>query len=122
MEDTHRILLVDNQPYQHRASVLKAGNFVVTTVPTLRDALNAFQPQHYRLVLIVTEQLDGDPVEFCEQLKESDPTQTVALLTGPHVYFPHDSCPDEVIHNTDGPRHLLKRVSDLIEPEPQFAD
>jgi DNA-binding response OmpR family regulator len=118
----HRILLVDSQPHQHRESVLKAGNFLVTAVPTLRHAWEVYAPRHYDLVLIVVESLDGDAVRFCEELKQVDSSQTVALLSGPHVYLPSDSCPDDVIHNTDGPRHLIARVSSLIEPEPHYAD
>ena len=118
----HRILLVDSQPHQHRESVLKAGNFLVTAVPTLQDAWNVFTSNHYDLVLIVVESLAGDAVEFCEELKKIDAQQTVALLSGPHVYLPNDSCPDDVIHNTDGPRHLIKRVHSLIEPQAHFAD
>jgi DNA-binding response OmpR family regulator len=122
--DLHRILLIDSQPYQHRELVLKAGNFLVTTVPSLTAARATFIPQHFSLVLIVTDGLDGDPVQFCEHLKQLDSTQTVALLSGPHVYLPQDSCPDDVIHKIDGPRHLLKRVNALIksEPQAQFAD
>jgi hypothetical protein len=118
----HRILLVDSQPYQHREKVLKAGNFLVTSVPNLAAARTAYIPQHYDLILIVTDSLDGDPVNFCEEVKQQDASQTVALLSGPHVYFPHGSCPDDVIENTDGPRHLIRRVTQLIEPEPHFAD
>jgi DNA-binding response OmpR family regulator len=120
----HRILLVDSQPYQHRELVLKAGNFLVTSVPSLAAARATFIPHHFSLVLIVTDALDGDPLQFCEHLKQLDSSQTVALLSGPHVYLPNDSCPDDVIEKTDGPRHLLKRVNALIksEPEPQFAD
>ena len=118
----HRILLVDSQPYQYREQVLKAGNFLVTRVPSLAAARASYQPQHFDLVLVVTDSLDGDPVNFCEELKQQDGSQVVALLSGPHVYFPHDSCPDDIIENTDGPRHLIKRVTALIEPEPHFAD
>ena len=119
---SHRILLVDSQPHQHRELVLKAGNFHVTSVPTLRDARTTFKPGHYSLILIATDALDADPVEFCEEIKEVDSTQTVALLSGPHVYLPSDSCPDDVIHNVDGPRHLIRRVHSLINEEAQFAD
>jgi DNA-binding response OmpR family regulator len=119
---SRHILLVDSQPHQHRELVLKAGNFLVTTVPTLRDAWEVFTPQHYDLVLIVVESLLGDAVQFCEELKQIDANQTVALLSGPHVYLPNDSCPDDIIHKTDGPRHLIQRVNSLIEPQAQFAD
>lgn len=118
----HRILLIDSQPHQHREAVLKSGNFVVTAVPSLHDARAVYRPSHYSLVLIATDSLDADPVAFCEELKQQDPSQSVALLSGPHVYLPNDSCPDDVIHNIDGPRHLLKRVNSLIDREPQFAD
>lgn len=119
---SRQILLVDSQPHQYRELVLKAGNFIVTSVPTLRDARSVFRPGHYSLILIATDALDADPVEFCEEIKKVDASQTVALLSGPHVYFPNDSCPDDVIHNTDGPRHLIRRVHSLISPESQFAD
>jgi DNA-binding response OmpR family regulator len=119
---SHRILLVDSQPHQHRELVLKAGNFTVTTVRTLHEARNAYQRGRYSLILIATDALDADPVDFCEEIKETDSSQTVALLSGPHVYLPSDSCPDDVIHNTDGPRHLIQRVHSLINEEPQFAD
>jgi DNA-binding response OmpR family regulator len=118
----HRILLIDSQPHQHREAVLKAGNFQVTAVRTLRDARALYRPSHYNLVLIATDSLSGDPVAFCEELKQQDPSQSVALLSGPHFYLPNDSCPDDVIHNLDGPHHLLQRVNSLIDPEPQFAD
>ena len=119
---SHHILLIDSQPHQHREAVLKAGNFLVTAVPSLRAARAIYRPNHYNLVLIATDSLDGDPVEFCEELKQQDPSQSVALLSGPHVYLPDNSCPDDVIHNIDGPHHLLKRVNSLISSEPHFAD
>jgi DNA-binding response OmpR family regulator len=118
----HRILLVDRHPYQHREGVLKTGKFEVTSVGSLRAAREELASGRFSLVLVATDSLDGDPVEFCESVKATDPSQLVALLTGPHVYFPHDSCPDDVIETSTGPRTLLQRVNELIEPEPHFAD
>jgi DNA-binding response OmpR family regulator len=122
MSQPYRILLVDSQPYQHREGVLKAGNFEVSRVMTLADARAELAPGRFDLVLVVTESLDSDPLHFCESVKATDPTQLVALLTGPHVYIPQDSCPDDVIETSSGPRALIQRVARLIEPEPYFAD
>ena len=115
MTSRPRILLVSPIPELHYDSLLTNGGFEVVTVKSLDDALAAWRPLVFNLVLVVVDDNVEQPLEFCEELKKIDPTQGVAFVTGWHTYIPPQSCPDEIIEQEYNPALFIRKVTELSQ-------
>ena len=108
------ILLVTVGPELLYGAVLRSAGYQVDTTRTFEEARPLWQPQRYALILIM---IDGDPSKplgFCQEIKQSYPSQLIAFGTNQGLYF--GSCPDDVINRADGPAVLVKRIYKLIGP------
>jgi len=113
---TKKILLVDDEPTirQLRLHILERQGHAVETAATLDEARAAWQPGKYSLIVVDLRRQVKEAMEFCEAIKQKHPDQLVAFLTGPMVYVPRNSCPDDVIPKEDGPEEFVQRVQELL--------
>jgi hypothetical protein len=97
--------------------ILVSHGFDAVCVPSMEEGRRVWNPDTYALVL-VNVQPDADAaLEFCEELKERDPQQLVAMMSAHHVYVPPSTCPDDVIDPGEGPRRFVAQIKQLLEPE-----
>ncbi len=115
MKSPSSILLICNRPELHYDTLLGKAGFDVVNVSTLQEGLLEWRPFRFKLVLIVVENDLQEPLKFCEGLKKMDKKQSVAFVTGWHMYVPPLSCPDEVIQQEYNPAMFLKKVGELAE-------
>lgn len=119
----HRILLVNDEPGlgETRCMILRSHGFAATCAGGLAQARSTWQPKTYDLVLVDVQQDPDQALGFCEELKEKDARQLVALISRHHVWVPPSPCPDDVIATDEGPRHFVQRIKGLLESDSKAA-
>lgn len=78
-----RILIVDDERdiTESIKSVLRARNFWVDTAGNALDALRAYKPHFYDLILLDFRMPNIDGAEFYQEIKKIDPRQKICFIT-----------------------------------------
>lgn len=107
----HRLLLVGRDALLRklRAEVLKRCGYSVFPATDHEDAITRCKPGAYDAVLVSGEEDEHEALEFCEEVRRTNPEQVVIVIARPNVYIPGDSCPDDVVEN-GRPTELIESV------------
>jgi len=113
---TISILLVDGDETLHglRTLMLRLRGYRVERVASLDAARERTAERGFGLVLIDVQKFPDAHLDFCEELKATQPGVKVAFLANHTLYLPPHSCPDEVIARQDGPEQFLSEVDRLV--------
>jgi CheY-like chemotaxis protein len=112
MAGSKRILLLNSEATFRL--LLQFRGFDVTTAHSYAEAREELASAAYDLVLVQVEFDRESALAFCEQLKQQYPSLKIALLAHHTLYFPPNSCPDDVIVRQDGPSQFLQQVEQLV--------
>lgn len=85
-----RVLLVGGSEFTQglRASVLRSHGLHVDVARKLADGRSLWHPNTYDWVLLdVHDQLPGEVIDFCEQLRQPAPGQRIAFFVGAPAYL-----------------------------------
>jgi DNA-binding NtrC family response regulator len=85
-----RILLIDRcqATREVRVNVLQSHGVQVHAVEDFSEARFLWQPRTYDFVLLdVRRYPAGEVLEWCEEIKDRDPTQRIAFLVGAPTYL-----------------------------------
>lgn len=114
-----RILLIDEdlELGKLRCMILASHGFDAVCIRSIEEARRTWHPQTYSLVLVNVQPDPDRALQLCDELKDRDPNQLVALMSAHHVYIPPSPCPDDVIDPGEGPRRFVSQIKQLLEPE-----
>ncbi|HZQ90472.1 MAG TPA: hypothetical protein VFA60_01625 [Terriglobales bacterium] len=112
-----RILLVngDATVQRLRKIMLRQRGYKVEGARTLGEALNMLTVGEFALVMVDVGHNAAEALEFCEQIKATNPAQKLALIANHTLYLPSEACPDEVLSKQDGPEQFLSSVDQMIQ-------
>jgi DNA-binding response OmpR family regulator len=110
------ILLVDGDPtvQQLRALMLRMKGYRVDTAADLDDARAKLTERSYHLVIVDVGHYAEAGVEFCEEIKRSNPHQKLLLQAEDRALPVRNTCPDDVIPKQEGPVMFVKAVERLL--------
>ncbi len=111
------ILLVDGEAtVQHlRALMLRMKGYRVDTVASLDDARARMRERSYKLVIVDVGHHADHGVEFCEEIKSSDPRQKVLIHAEDRVFPLKSDCPDDVVPRQEGPLAFMRAVERILQ-------
>ena len=116
---TKKILVVDRDARlgHVRCLVLQSQGYQAICVTDIAAALNSWVAKKFDLVLVDVQHNPDAALQFCNDLKERDVAQLVALMSDHHVWVPPHPCPDDVIPRSEGPAGFVEKVRNLLESE-----
>ncbi len=122
-----RILLIDRcqATREVRVNVLQSHGVEVHAVEDFSEARFLWQPRTYDFVLFdVRRYPAGEVLEWCEQIKDSDPRQRIAYLVGAPTYlsltWPGEFIADDASSGQRGEtsqKLLSRRLTVLLRPQ-----
>ena len=112
-----KVLIVDPDPQlaETRCLILQSHGYEAKCISKSADVLASWLPRTYDLVLVDVQHNADLALDFCNELKQKDVAQLVALLSDHHVWVPPHPCPDEVISRSDGPERFVQKVKSLLD-------
>jgi len=112
-----KILIIDPDPRlaETRCMILQSHGYDASCVTTGEAILSSWRPRAYDLVLVDVQHSADLALNFCNELKERDSAQLVALMSDHHVWVPPHPCPDEVISRSEGPERFVQKVKRLFD-------
>ncbi|MGZ4788044.1 MAG: hypothetical protein ACXVZX_05960 [Terriglobales bacterium] len=108
------VLLVE-QPSSARDRHLKTLNrkkYNVTIADTIEQARKQWKPEQYGLVVISLSGFGEAAGQFCDDIKDGDAGQVIALIFHPDQELPSTDCPT-LIFTTEPDEYFLARVETL---------
>jgi len=111
---TKDVLLVE-QPSLDRerhAQTLARNRYTVTTTDTIAEARERWSPDRFGLVVISLDGFGQDAGQFCDDIKNGDSGQLIALIFHPDQQLPVTDCPT-LIFTTEPDEYFLARVETL---------
>ena len=114
--DLKRVLLVENPSHDRdrHTGVLTRNHFDLEISDDIAAARAAWQPQTYGLVLVSLDGFGDDAARFCEEARDNDPDQLIAMIFHPDQELPSMQCPT-LIFTTEPDEYFLARVRTLTE-------
>lgn len=112
MPSATRILLLNSEPTLRM--LLQFRGYETATAGSYTEAREMLASTRYHLVIVQVEFEREAALEFCNEIKQAHPSMKVALLAHHILYFPPNSCPDDVIVRQDGPGQFLQQVEQLV--------
>jgi DNA-binding NtrC family response regulator len=112
-----RILLVcpDERLGEIRCMILHSHGYDAVSVSNPARARQMWTPGAFHLVIVDVQTDPDGALALCDELKDKDEQQLVALMSQHHIYVPPSKCPDEVIPRSEGPRVFVEKVKGLLE-------
>jgi CheY-like chemotaxis protein len=107
-----RILLLNSETTFRL--LLQFRGYETAVAESYQEAREMLAAERFDLVLVQIEFEREGALQFCNELKQSFPDLKVALLAHHTLYFPPNSCPDDVIARQDGPVQFLQQVEQLV--------
>jgi response regulator RpfG family c-di-GMP phosphodiesterase len=96
---------------RHSATLARNG-YQVEAADTIAAAQNLFAPRKYALVVVSLNGFGDAAADFCNDIKESDAAQLIALIFHPDQQLPVTDCPT-LIFTTEPDEYFLARVETL---------
>ncbi len=111
-----KVLIVDPDPRlaETRCLILQSHGYDADCVTNAQAVLSSWVLRAYDLVLVDVQHNADLALKFCNELKERDAAQLVALISDHHVWVPPHPCPDEVISRSEGPARFVEKVKQLL--------
>jgi len=114
VRQTKGVLLVESpsSARDRHFKTLERNGYKVTTADTIDTARSLWSPQHYGLVIVSVNGFGSLAASFCNELKDSDSEQVIALIFSPDQDLPATSCAT-LIFTTEPDEYFLARVETL---------
>ena len=111
---TKTVLLVESSsPARDRHSATLARNgYSVVTSESIDAARSTFSPRKFSLVVLSLNGFGHAAADFCNEIKETDSNQLIALIFHPDQQLPATNCPT-IIFTTEPDEYFLARVETL---------
>jgi hypothetical protein len=93
---------------------LARNGYRVVTADTVDEGRKHWIPQNFGLIVISLNGLGEAAASFCNELKNSDSEQLIALIFSPDQELPATDCPT-LIFTTEPDEYFLARVETLTE-------
>jgi len=108
------VLLVENPSLarDRHSKTLHRNGYEVATADTIETAQGMFAPRKYGLVVVSLNGFGEGAAIFCNEVKEGDPGQVIALIFHPDQQLPVTDCPT-LIFTTEPDEYFLARVETL---------
>ena len=108
------VLLVESptSARERHFKTLERNGYEVTTADTIDAARSLWSPNHYGLVIVSVNGFGKQAASFCDELKDSDGEQVIALIFSPDQDLPATSCAT-LIFTTEPDEYFLARVETL---------
>lgn len=114
LRKTKNVLLVEgtSSDRDRHAKTLERNGYQVTIGSDLEEARALFEPKKFNLVVVSLNGFGQQAAAFCNEIKESDDRQLVALIFNPDQELPATDCPT-IIFTTEPDEYFLARVETL---------
>lgn len=96
---------------RHRQTLERNG-YKVVTADTIDLGRTCWAPQKFGLILVSLNGFGQSAADFCDQVREDDATQVIALIFSPDQELPTTNCPT-LIFTTEPDEYFLARVETL---------
>jgi hypothetical protein len=118
-EKRKKVLIIDPDPRlaETRCLILQSHGYDADCISNTSAVLSSWIPKTYDLVLVDVQHNADLALAFCNELKEKDTAQLVALMSDHHVWVPPHPCPDEVISRSEGPQRFVEKVKRLLDEQ-----
>ncbi len=114
VRQTKGVLLVESpsSARERHLKTLERNGYQVTTADTIDNGRSHWSPSRYGLVIVSVNGFGKAAAEFCDELKETDSEQVIALIFSPDQDLPATSCAT-IIFTTEPDEYFLARVETL---------
>jgi putative two-component system response regulator len=111
------IVLIQDDPYliETRTAILTGRGYSVEVVRSVREARALCREFKCDLVIVDANKAHNPAMELCEEIKQTNPSINVVLMTGYHVYL-HTECPDDIVGQEEGPEGFVSKIEKLLSP------
>ncbi len=108
------VLLVESPSAarDRHARTLERNGYNVVTADSVEDARSRFLPQRFGLLVLSLNGFGHKAAELCNEIKESDCNQVIAMIFHPDQELPATNCPT-LIFTTEPDEYFLARVETL---------
>jgi response regulator RpfG family c-di-GMP phosphodiesterase len=108
------VLLVEepSASRERHAQTLARNGYAVTMADSIESAEELYAPHQYRLLVVSLNGFGDAAAEFCNQVKERDASQLIALIFHPDQELPPTNC-TTIIFTTEPDEYFLARVETL---------
>ena len=109
-----RVLLVESPSSErdrHTQTLLR-NQYEITAADTVEFARDLWRPQNFGLVLVSLNGFGSAAAGLCDEIKERDPRQVIAMIFHPDQELPPTECPT-LIFTTEPDEYFLARVETL---------
>jgi ActR/RegA family two-component response regulator len=109
------IVLIQDDPYlvETRSALLKSRGYSVEAVHSVKEARTKCREFKCDFVIVDARRVHNSAMEVREEIKQHNPSVSVVLMTGYHVYF-HTECPDDVIGQEEEPEGFVTKIENLL--------
>lgn len=95
--------------------MLRMKGYRVDTAADLDDARSKLSERSYHLVIVDVGHYAEAGVEFCEEIKRSNPHQKLLLQAEDRAFPVKNECPDDVIPKQEGPLTFVTAVERVLQ-------
>ncbi|HET9696120.1 MAG TPA: hypothetical protein VFP40_04575 [Terriglobales bacterium] len=108
------VLLVESpsSARERHLKTLERNGYHVTTADDIELGHSHWSPKRYGLVIVSVNGFGKHAADFCDELKETDSEQVIALIFSPDQDLPATSCAT-IIFTTEPDEYFLARVETL---------
>jgi DNA-binding NtrC family response regulator len=114
VRQTKGVLLVESpsSARERHLKTLERNGYLVTTADTVDGGRSRWCPNHFGLVIVAVNGFGKQAADFCDELKDTDSEQVIALIFSPDQDLPATSCAT-LIFTTEPDEYFLARVETL---------
>jgi DNA-binding NtrC family response regulator len=111
---TRTVLLVEGSSAarDRHAATLKRNGYEVMIANSIEEGRAQFSPRKFGLVVVSLNGFGAAAADLCNEIKESDSNQLIALIFHPDQQLPATDCPT-IIFTTEPDEYFLARVETL---------
>ncbi len=111
---TKTVMLVEgvSEARDRHSRTLARRSYDVTTADSLEQARTLWQPKQFHLIIVSLVSLGDAAAAFCDQIKERDADQLIAIIFHPDQELPPTTCAT-IIFTTEPDEYFLARVETL---------
>lgn len=114
VRQTKGVLLVESpsSARERHLKTLERNGYRVVIADTIEHGRSHWSPSHYGLVIVSVNGFGKQAADLCDELKETDSEQVIALIFSPDQDLPATSCAT-IIFTTEPDEYFLARVETL---------